>query len=253
MQRSGTTLVHLCLRGHPNVSALNDELTLRPFFDKGLASFTHGAETAIEKDRGHRALFEAVATIEAGEDTVACGVKTTLSTVQDADLFVTCLQERLPQVRVILTIRSDWPAQFGSLLCAQKTGIWHSWSQGERHVPRSLHVDENAFADYAHECVHLLERLQALKRTHRVLEFSYEDDILAGAPESYPKLFEFVGVRTLPVTWLDSTKVAPPPEQFVTNLTRLRALQEHIQNGTPPPTSGQGWRAAMKRLIGGPR
>jgi len=42
--RSGSTLIHLLLKGHPNIVALNDELKVSPFFTKGISTFTFGSD-----------------------------------------------------------------------------------------------------------------------------------------------------------------------------------------------------------------
>ena len=71
MPRSGTTVTHVCLREHPNATALNDEIGIRPFFERGLSAFTSGAETVPERTLGHLALFDAITSIEAHEHTLA--------------------------------------------------------------------------------------------------------------------------------------------------------------------------------------
>ena len=38
--RSGTTVTHLALKGHPNVSAVRDEVRIDPLFTQGMGAFT---------------------------------------------------------------------------------------------------------------------------------------------------------------------------------------------------------------------
>ena len=124
--RSGTTVTHLCLAGHPNVSALNDEVPVRPFFTEGISTFTHGNDLEEERNRGYLALFDAMCTLRRPGELKACGLKTAIPKHHDAVDFVKAVKAFLPELRIVLTVREDVVAQYGSLLLAKKTGQWHS-------------------------------------------------------------------------------------------------------------------------------
>ena len=57
--RSGTTVIHLALKGHPQVSAFNGELRPEPFFSLGISAFngSPAGNSEVELQRGHRAVF----------------------------------------------------------------------------------------------------------------------------------------------------------------------------------------------------
>ena len=58
--RSGTTVTHLALRGHPNVCALNDEVKILPLFNNGINCYTYGNNTVEERGKQLGVLFDAL-------------------------------------------------------------------------------------------------------------------------------------------------------------------------------------------------
>jgi len=105
--RSGTTITHLAIMGHPNACALNDEINVYPFFYKGFATFTSGAEKEKEKDEGLSILFNALTTVYRADKTIAHGMKTTVQSIDAANVFVEALKIKLKDVKIILTARND--------------------------------------------------------------------------------------------------------------------------------------------------
>ena len=61
--RSGTTLVHLTLRSHPQVSSPKDEVKVVPLFESGISAFTYGHETEDEHRVGFTRAFDMLAAI----------------------------------------------------------------------------------------------------------------------------------------------------------------------------------------------
>jgi hypothetical protein len=232
--RSGTTVVHLALKGHPNVCALNDELKPEPFFTKGISTFTHGADFKDEKEKGFSAIFDAVTRIRANENTLANGAKTACNSPELAKAVVAVLQNYLRDLKVVIILRKDLVAQNGSGIIGKKTGIMHSWYKGfEGRKIDKIKINKWRFIAYVHNVHRMYNELSKLKKTHDVLELCYED-LLSGEIEFFPKIFRFVGVPEIDPTWLSSKKVLPPPQDYITNYTGLKTSLQRYENGTMP-------------------
>lgn len=113
--RSGTSVTHACIQGHPQATGAEDEVRVEPLFTRGIAAFTFGNESWPERQRGYRALFDAIA--GGGDDPAirAHGMKVTLGTPEEAMDLANTLRDHLPSVRVVLVHREDLVAQYASL------------------------------------------------------------------------------------------------------------------------------------------
>jgi len=131
MQRSGTTVTHVCLSGHPNVSMAADEVFAEPFFTRGLATFTGGKETFQDRKDGYGKLFNLITASKANGSTLAAGFKVAIGNTREAIDVANCLREYFEGTRIILVQRTDLAAQYGSLRRAILSGQWHAW-EGER-------------------------------------------------------------------------------------------------------------------------
>lgn len=218
--RSGTTVTHLCLAGHPNVSALSDEVKVRPFFTEGISAFTHGNDKEEERRQGFVALFDALSMLHRPPQLLACGLKTAISCRDEAMELVRSLQTYFPELKIILTLRNDIVAQFGSLERAKATGKWHSWVKSDNGSAGRLQIDDQRLYAHAADYLQTVRELQRLKETHDVFEVFYEDDILPGDLRVYSRLFDFLDLPQTEITWLKSKKVAPAPEQFIDDYRR---------------------------------
>jgi hypothetical protein len=67
MARSGTTVTHRALYGHPKVCALDDEIRVDPFFTRGIEAFTVGGANPWERENGSLQLFDALTSFEPGD------------------------------------------------------------------------------------------------------------------------------------------------------------------------------------------
>jgi hypothetical protein len=232
--RSGTTVVHLALKGHPNVCALNDELKPEPFFTKGISTFTHGADFKDEKEKGFSAIFDAITRIRASEKTLANGAKTACNSPELAKAVVTVLQNYLRDLKVVVILRKDLVAQNGSGVIGKKTGIMHSWYKGfEGRKVGKIKINKWRFIAYVHNVHRMYNELSKLKHTHDVLEVRYED-ILSGESEFFNKIFRFLGIPEIEPTWLSSKKVLPPPQDYIANYAALDNSLQRYENGTMP-------------------
>jgi tetratricopeptide (TPR) repeat protein len=242
MQRSGTTVTHVCLNGHPDVAMPTDEVYVAPFFTRGLATFTGGKESYKARQDGYRRLFELLTSMRAKDTTRAIGFKTAVGTHHDAIDIANCLREYLPDVLLILVTRDDLVAQCGSLVRAQESGEWHVY-EGKRTQPQGdkIAIEPGYFQDYARNCLDAVAQLRTLHATHRVLEFNYERDIVPG--NAWGKLFDFLGLPHVPITWLRMQKVAPPPRDFIENYDELCAQLAAM------PVSGEAEQLAAAKAL----
>lgn len=236
--RSGTTALHMAMQGHPSVSTLTDELETTPFFAKGLSSFTCGAESEAEKKGGHIALFDAMTSITAVPENTHRGAKVCARSPEEAAVLVDSLRTYMPGMRVILTIRDDLVAQYGSLRKARRSNVWHSWNPGadtERNKP--LKMNGWLFRRYALNTLEVIRTLRTLTKSHHVLECSFER-LLAESDDIYRESFAFLGLEARPVVWLKARKVNPPPADYIHNYNALTRIlqplrQQHQQDAVP--------------------
>jgi hypothetical protein len=225
--RSGTTVTHLCLKGHPNVSALNDEVKVNKFFALGLSCFTHGFNLPEENQRAHLAIFDTITTLCADKDISANGMKVAVSSPQDANIFVKAVKMYFKNAYIIFTLRNDFVAQYGSMKLALKTGQYHSWREKNNYVKGKIRLNKYLYIKYLLDCLDIVATIRKLEETHEFLEFTYEVDISAG---NWFKLFDFLRIeRVDDIHWLTSKKVAPVPSEYIENYNQLTRLSERIR------------------------
>jgi hypothetical protein len=232
LPRSGTTFIHKAIAGHPNASALNDELRVSPFWDRGLSTFTFGHETPEERGAGHVVLFDAVTSIAASAETRAYGVKCCVSSPEEAELILTCTARAIPGVKIILVVRRDLVAQYGSLLRARRGGAWHSWRRTERPPVAHVHIRPLLFDRYVTNALDTLARFQSTPGV-RVVVF---EELVASKADGFREIFDFLDLPDVAVGWELGDKVSPSPEAYIDNYLemskRLVALTEAHAAGT---------------------
>lgn len=244
-KRSGTTFTHLLLKGHPRVSALNDEMTVAPFFDGGVETYTiGGCLSSAERNFGRRRLFDAI--VGANEPVAdAFGAKIAIGNARAAASVVECLGTHMPDMKVILVRRSDIVAQYGSLLQRRRTHVAHSWNPGFGKSPVArIRIDRILFARYVAGVFDTLAELDKLRATNDVLDVCYED-LSANVDGQYRRILEFLGLSYTEATWLDSKKVLPPPAEYITNYDEMASLQARIQDAHAAGAISRSWRKAV--------
>ncbi len=230
--RSGTTISQLALAGHPEISMFTGEIKPQPFFSEGITTFTYGNQNEIEKTQGWTRLFDAISTMHPKSHIKANGIKTVVYKVSDALLIKENIQQNFPNIKIVYVYRKNLLAQYASLLLAMKTGQWHSWS-----IPNSLpfkgliNIKKRSFGFYLKQCFWINEIIPSLEKTHEVLRFSYEDDILKS---SFGKLFDFLDVQNINPHWIDSEKVAPDPEKYIERYEKRFTLFKRKQSKFDP-------------------
>ncbi|WP_319548771.1 sulfotransferase [Desulfogranum marinum] len=231
--RSGTTVTHLFLRGHPHVSALNDEVKISELFEKGISAFTFGSDLPNEKAQGPRKIYDLLALLNADSATTAAGIKCAVASVEKAKKFVEQIKSSFSDVYIILIVREDVLAQFGSILRAKKTGKFHSWIKENNRPSSSITVDKGRYSQYLLTNIEIVETLQSLKETNNFLEISYEKDILTGQ-DYCAKLYNFLQLDPIEPAWLNSKKVAPPPNKYISNYDSIKLAEETIKEKRQP-------------------
>ncbi len=237
LPRSGTTFIHKAIAGHPNASALNDELRVSPFWDRGLSTFTFGHETPEEQRAGHVALFDAVTSMAASAETQALGVKCCVSSPEEAELVVTSAMRRIPGVKMIVVVRRDLVAQYASLLRARRGGAWHSWRDADRPPVAHVHIRPVLFDRYVTNALDTLARLRCEPAAHIVVF----EELVADKAEGFREIFDFLDLPDVPIDWELGDKVSPLPEAYVDNYVemsdRLVLLVERHASGTVAPST----------------
>lgn len=250
MARSGTTVTHQALQGHPNVMSSMDELKVSPFFTKGVSIFTVSGVNDWERDHGYEQLLDAMTMIpctlkgphlmgyggteqQPKGKILANGVKVAIGSLGEAeDLAAAMTKYRsLKDVVLIRVERRDLVAQFASLQRAMRSGRWHSFYKTAPTVPNPdapFEISEDDFHYYCKEAIGIRTAFDQIASTHAVHEISYEDGIQKSGKAVFQKLFDFLGLPKVDPTWLDSEKVAPPLDKFITNTKRLyKILKEY--------------------------
>ncbi|MBL4734231.1 MAG: hypothetical protein JKY18_02620 [Flavobacteriales bacterium] len=221
--RSGTTAIHFALKGHPNVSALNDEVKVS-FFSEGISSFTQRDDNEVEKEIGTTKLFDAITGVFSDGKTVAHGLKCVPADIDDTALLVNSIRQHYPDLKIVLLKRNDLTAQYGSMLRAQKTGEWHSWRLNKNTGNVSIKISRQLFKKYIKRSLSKFDLLDGLRNSHDLLIVDYEQSLLRDAGPNFSEVFHFLNLPDLPVTWLNCEKVAPPPEEYILNYHKMKDL-----------------------------
>jgi hypothetical protein len=201
------------------VSALNDEVRVSPFWDRGLATFTFGHETAEEREKGLLALFDAVTSVGASAESRAFGAKCCVSSPAEARLLVGSARRKVPGLKHIVVVRRDLVAQYGSLLRARSGGAWHSWRRPEHHPAARIRIRPLLFDRYV---VTALDTLAILCTAHPVHYADYER-IVADEPSELREIFRYLDLPDVAVDWCRGEKVSPPAAAYIDNYYEMRS------------------------------
>lgn len=227
LARSGTTVVHFALKGHPNVAALNDEVKVS-FFTEGISAFTQRDDNILEKKVGSLSLFDSIAGVFAGDKTQALGLKCVPDSAAASRKLIDTLNKYYPDLRIVLVVRDDMVSQYGSMLLATLTGNWHSWRKSGKSGKEKVKISKWRFKKYIYNTLAKLNELRELKKTHAFVEFNFEKQLLTPESPDFSPLFKFIDIPDLKVTWLNSKKVAPPPEDYIVNYETMKRYCDEI-------------------------
>ncbi len=227
MQRSGTTVTQQVVEGHPQVAMTWAEVAIEPFLSPGISAFTFGNEAYEERIKAYPALFDALTKLHATPRTKAHGLKVAANSHRESLVLANVLREYLSDVRLVLTVRRDLVAQFGSLVRARDTGVWHVKKADAGSGEFKVTLDRQEFVDYATDCLATIQQMRSLGDRVPMFEVSYEDDIVPGS--DWAGLCEFLGVDVMPIQWLKMGKVSPPPDHYIENYHEMVEVLQGIE------------------------
>jgi hypothetical protein len=189
-------------------------------------------------------------TTQSVSDPEARGMKLTTGSKECARSLAEGVRTHLPDVRIILLVRRDLVAQFGSLIKSQKTGVWgrHVGETKGQSLP-TLELDRHEFAEYAIEAYQIRRILRSMQDTHEILEIEYEEVLLDGNLPTHDPLLNFVGVEPQRADWLTDRKLSPPPESYIENYQQLLNLQNRIERSLKNGATPQSLRSTYTRPV----
>ncbi len=226
-QRSGTSVTHVCLAGHPQVAALAEEM--HTMFFSSTAPGDGEAQLFLDT-------FDFLA--GARDGIAVCAMKTALPSAAHASQLAACLATNGRGLDLVVVRRADLVAQLGSLRLAEQTGTWHRRG-GEAAAAGRVALTADEVERYVAECAAIDACVDTLRDGRRVLDLGYEEHIATGA--AWPLLFRFLGIDDVAPTWIDMGKRSPEPEAFIDDYAtwseRVRAIaaRARAHAAVPPP------------------
>lgn len=197
MQRSGTSVTFDMLYNHPNVSALQGEIFIKPFFDKGLDTFTQGNKCSdLEIEFGHRIIFDAISSFNYNKDTKANGLKCTVNTLSDAKIFrVQSTKINISNLRYIFLIRENLLDQYLSLVRAKITGKWHSFYQSKVNISKTkINFNREDYINYIIDGLYIQQVLIDISKEVDSIIIEYENELCLNMEAVQIKLYEFLNL-----------------------------------------------------------
>lgn len=228
LQRSGTTFAAATVAGHPQVTALAPELR-HNFFSLGVQDFVAGEATFETVQETYPRLFDAMTTNGGGGDVRVRAAKTAVASHAESVAVCDCLDPFLPDMAVVLVTRRDLIASCGSLVRAQRSGVWHSWAG--RSPSGSTRIPTRLFRRYAQMARATVQRFRTLAASHDFLELSYEDDICTG--KAHSRLFEFLELEQVEPSWVKLQKLNPDARSYISNYDKLERVLATLPDVDP--------------------
>jgi hypothetical protein len=229
--RSGTTVTHHIISGHPQVASLLGELKPEPFYTQGKRIFTFGNEPCNPRIE-YPKLFDCLTKFNATADILANGTKTVCNSHRQAENIVDVLRRYLPDIYVIIVKRRDLVAQMGSGIHSKKSGVAHSWRDGaDRLKVRKIRISKHKFISYIYNVRRLYSVFDGLNESHKVLNLTYED--LSDMDTYSGRIFDFLGIENLKPTWLHDKKIMPGPSEYIKNYSKMSSILNGYDNLCP--------------------
>ena len=106
------------------------------------------------------------------EKTKAIGMKCVPSDLQATKTLTIALKKHFPELKIILLIRKDLTAQYGSMIRAKTTGEWHSWRQPKHPSTSQIKLNKRLFKNYIERSILKLNELKTLSNSHDLFNTS---------------------------------------------------------------------------------
>ncbi|MEZ5595563.1 MAG: hypothetical protein R3E84_04095 [Pseudomonadales bacterium] len=113
-------------------------------------------------------------------------------------------------------LRRDSVAHFASVYIANATGVFHSWQKASDREQARIKLPHLPLLHFERANRRLNETLRQLSNSHEYMAVEHES-FVQDADTTYGKLFQFLGLAPIPVTWQSAKKVLPDPREFITN------------------------------------
>jgi len=227
--RSGTTALHLVLAGHPEISVFVGELSF-PRLAAGLAQFSRkGHATDSEMRYGRIALFDAIAGCARTADTRVLGAKTTVNAPRQARHFVETVRRYLPGIKIIIAVRSDVVAHYGSRARLIETGVAHSWEQkGKADTAGMVTIDRWLLANSVLVNMENYQTLSSVSKYVECYEVNYEE-FAKDNDLVYRRLLKYLGLDYVKPDWLTAKKLHLNPESYIKDYTNLVRFVDRLK------------------------
>lgn len=234
MQRSGTTVAHQVIAGHPQVASNPREVGpqlftdfARSYYNSGYDLFAQDGDRLSEGGTVER-LFDLL--VEQGQqigDRPVIGLKVAVGQVQAAQEIATTIQQYMPALRVIHVARTDPIAAFASLRIAQKSGVFHTQGEGGQGVPK-LTLSRHDLVRYINDWDGINRAFSSLSALPHYTHVNFEQDIQHGTYLNGKAIFECLGLDPMTPDWVSLRKGLPPVADIVVNLEEAEALFETL-------------------------
>ncbi len=223
-QRSGTTVVHIALYNHPQVSALYDEAQITPLFTSGLSTFTFGNNNSNEEKCDVRRLFETLCTLQNKEGVDTIGMKIANSNPFEIRALKQKLLEQIPDIKIVYIYRSDLTAQYGSLVKGKQTNQFHSWDE-KLKSKNTIKINLFKFKIYLMKYILSNLEYESYTKSFSTLTINYEEDILQG---DFKKIFDFLKIQKIVTN--TTKKISPPAQEYINNYDKAKIIEEKLKN-----------------------
>ena len=228
--RSGTTALHLLLAGHPHISVFTGELQFSRLA-AGLHQFSvRGYVSDEEERRGRLALFDAVTGSSKTAQTRVLGAKTTFNAPQATARCAQTLREHFPDISIVVPVRRDMVAHYGSRARLRTTGIAHSWNQRDASGDQEMvSIDRWLLAN---SVLINLENYRALRRMSQFtdyIEVDYES-FAEDNEKTYRRLLQFLDLDYVAPDWLRARRLHPKPESYIAGYAAHVSYVERLKS-----------------------
>lgn len=245
MQRSGTTVVHQIVAGHPEVASNPREAAPRLFFDFGAALFNTDRKL-FEADKEGLSEREVIldlfrVAVEQNGRIAAhsvAGLKVATGFTDQARRMVDAILEHLPDLKIIHVRRADPVAACASFLYASENRRFQI-HEGENKPRPKITVETEYLLKYLYAWHSINRELERLSQLSGYTCIEYERDIASGEIFDGRAPFNFLGLRPLTVDWVTLTKSLPAKEEMITNAAECdaiaAAMMDDLRSGATMP------------------